>query len=69
MTGRRTAPAGSLIAREAGAVVRCFDGSPFDERIDGTHQRNFVAGPPHAIPELLAMVRAADGVRITGLRR
>jgi len=60
-------PAGSLIAREAGIEVRGFDGRPFDERIDGPHDRNFVAGPPHIIPELLAMVRAAGQVRITGL--
>lgn len=60
-------PAGSLIAREAGAVVHRFDGSCFDERIDGPRERSFVAGPPHVIPELLAMVRAAGGVRITGL--
>jgi myo-inositol-1(or 4)-monophosphatase len=60
-------PAGSLIAREAGIVVRGFDGRPFDERIDAGHDRNFVAGPPHIIPELLAMVRAAGKVRITGL--
>lgn len=62
-------PAGSLIAREAGIVVHGFDGHPFDERIDSPHDRNFVAGPPHIIPELLAMVRAAGKVRITGLPR
>jgi len=60
-------PAGSLLAREAGAVVHGFDGTAFNERTDRPNDRSFVAGHPDAIPDLLAMVRAADGVTITGL--
>lgn len=60
-------PAGSLIAREAGLVVCGFDGRPFDEHIDRPHDRSFVAGHPEVIPDLLAMVRAAEGVTIAGL--
>lgn len=60
-------PAGSLIAREAGMVVRDFDGAPFDERIDRPHDRSFVAGRPQVIRELLAMVHAARHVRIAGV--
>lgn len=62
-------PAGSLIAREAGIAVHDFDGTPFDEHIGRSTDRNFVAGPPWAIPELLAMVRAADRVDIGGISR
>lgn len=61
-------PAGILIAREAGAVVRTLDGAPYDEAIDiPEDQRSFVAGHPDVIPELLALVRAADDVTVTGL--
>jgi myo-inositol-1(or 4)-monophosphatase len=60
-------PAGSLIAREAGVAVHCFDGSPFQERIDAPQDRTFVAGHPDAIPDLLAMVRTAERVTISGL--
>ncbi len=60
-------PAGSLIAREAGLVVYGFDGLPFDERIDRAHDRSFVAGHPEVIPDLLAMVWAAERVTIGGL--
>lgn len=60
-------PAGSLIAREAGIVVCGFDGEPFDERIDQPHDRNFVAGRPQAIDDLLAMVNGAKNVIIAGV--
>jgi myo-inositol-1(or 4)-monophosphatase len=60
-------PAGSLIAREAGVLVRDFDGRPFDERIDRPGDLNFVAGPPWAIDDLLDMVRAAGKVSIDGI--
>lgn len=60
-------PAGSLIAREAGMVVRGLDGQPFDERIDRSGDLNFVAGPQQVIPELVAMVRDAGKVTITGV--
>ena len=53
-------PAGSLIAREAGIAVCDFDGSPFDDRLGLPQGRDYVAGHPHAIPDLLAMVHAAD---------
>jgi myo-inositol-1(or 4)-monophosphatase len=62
-------PAGALIAQEAGIVVYGFDGFPFEDRIDLPGDRNFVAGPPRMIPDLLAMVRAADQVNIAGLPR
>lgn len=60
-------PAGSLLAREAGLVVYGFDGLPFDERIDRDVDRSFVAGHPEVVPDLLAMVRAAERVTIVGL--
>lgn len=58
-------PAGSLIAQEAGVMVRRLDGSRFDEQIDLPAQdRSFVAGHPDAIPSLLALVSTAQGVTI-----
>lgn len=60
-------PAGSLIARESGAVIRDFDGFAFDDRFDQPHDRSFVAGHPRVIPDLLDMVRAAGEVTISGL--
>lgn len=60
-------PAGSLIAREAGVVVCGFDGLPFDDRIGLPSGRDFVAGRPEVIPDLLATVRAAEQITITGL--
>jgi myo-inositol-1(or 4)-monophosphatase len=60
-------PAGSLIAREAGIVVRGFDGEPFDEHIDLPHDRSFVAGHPQAIPGLLEIVHSAERITIAGL--
>jgi myo-inositol-1(or 4)-monophosphatase len=62
-------PAGSLIAREAGIAVYGFDGEPFDDRIDQPHDRNFVAGRPQVIPDLLAMVDDAKNVIIAGVSR
>lgn len=60
-------PAGSLIAHEAGAALRAFDGAPFDERVDGPAEHSFVAGHPLAVADLLGMVEAAAAVRVTGL--
>lgn len=55
-------PAGSLIAQEAGITLCSLDGSPFDEHVDIPEDaRSFVAGRPEAIPDLLALVRAAVG--------
>ncbi len=63
-------PAGSLIAQEAGITVRSLDGSPFDERIDlPVRERSFVAGRPEAIPDILAMVQAAERIPIGGSPR
>ena len=61
-------PAGSLIAQEAGITVCGLGGSPFDERIDlPATQRSFVAGRPETILDILAMVRAAEGISIAGV--
>jgi myo-inositol-1(or 4)-monophosphatase len=60
-------PAGSLIARETGILMRDFDGRPFNERIDRRTDLNFVAGPPWVIADLLSMVRAARNVSIAGV--
>ena len=61
-------PAGSLIAQEAGIIVRGLDGSPFDEHIDRPQKdRGFVAGRPEAIGDLLALVRTARWVTISGI--
>lgn len=61
-------PAGSLIAQEAGIMVCGLDGSVFDERIDLPEKdRSFVAGRPEAILDLLALVRTAQRVTISGV--
>ncbi|MGH3775573.1 MAG: inositol monophosphatase family protein [Pseudonocardiaceae bacterium] len=61
-------PAGSLIAQEAGITVYGLDGCPFDERIDlPKEKRSFVAGRPEVILELLARVRTAQRVTISGV--
>jgi myo-inositol-1(or 4)-monophosphatase len=61
-------PAGSLIAQEAGIMVCGLDGSVFDECIDLPEKdRSFVAGHPEAIPDLLALVRTAQQVSISGI--
>jgi myo-inositol-1(or 4)-monophosphatase len=58
-------PAGKLIAQEAGITVCRLDGAPVDEHIDLPEQeRSFVAGPPDAIPDLLALLSAAQRVTI-----
>lgn len=63
-------PAGHLIAQEAGVIVRSLDGLPFDERIDRPEQdRGFVAGRPEVITDLLALVRTARQVTISGVTR
>jgi myo-inositol-1(or 4)-monophosphatase len=60
--------AGSLIAQEAGIVVRGLDGSVFDERIDRPEkERSFVAGRPEAILDLLALIRTAQRITIRGV--
>ncbi|MGH3812758.1 MAG: hypothetical protein ACRDUV_09930 [Pseudonocardiaceae bacterium] len=61
-------PAGSLIAQEAGITVCGLDGFPFDERIDlPGKDRSFVAGRPEVILDLLALVRTAEWVTISGV--
>ncbi|MGH4008403.1 MAG: inositol monophosphatase family protein [Pseudonocardiaceae bacterium] len=61
-------PAGSLIAQEAGITVCGLDGFPFDERIDlPKKNRSFVAGRPEIIRDLLARVRTAQRVTISGV--
>ncbi|MGH3871698.1 MAG: inositol monophosphatase family protein [Pseudonocardiaceae bacterium] len=61
-------PAGCLIAQEAGITVCGLDGAPFDEHIDRPQQdRSFVAGRPGAIGDLLALVRTAQWVTISGI--
>lgn len=61
-------PAGSLIAQEAGIMVCGLDGSIFDDRIDVPEKdRSFVAGRPEAILDLLALVRTAQRVIISGV--
>ena len=63
-------PAGSLIAQEAGITVCGLDGSPFDERVDlPATQRSFVAGRPEIIPDIVAMVQAAEPISIGGSPR
>lgn len=53
-------PAGALLAQEAGMEIRALDGGPFPEGFEGPPQdRSFVAGPPEAIPSLLALVGSA----------
>ncbi|WP_214411102.1 inositol monophosphatase family protein [Sphaerisporangium fuscum] len=54
-------PGGLLIAQEAGACVRGFDGSPFDGRTDlPAHRRSFVAARPGLVDELLGLVASAE---------
>ncbi|MGH3799243.1 MAG: inositol monophosphatase family protein, partial [Pseudonocardiaceae bacterium] len=61
-------PAGSLIAQEAGITVCGLDGSAFNEHIDLPNKdRSFVAGRPEAIHDLLALVRTAQRVTISGI--
>jgi myo-inositol-1(or 4)-monophosphatase len=56
-------PAGSLVAEEAGLVIRALDGGPFEDRVAENAERSFVAGHQDRIPELLELVRAAEGIR------
>jgi myo-inositol-1(or 4)-monophosphatase len=56
-------PAGSLVAAEAGLVIRALDGGPFDDTVAETAERSFVAGHPDRIPELLELVRAAARIQ------
>jgi myo-inositol-1(or 4)-monophosphatase len=56
-------PAGSLIAEEAGLVIRTLDGRPFEDCVAENAERSFVAGHEDRIPELLSLVRAAEGIR------
>jgi myo-inositol-1(or 4)-monophosphatase len=52
--------AGTLMAAEAGLTVVTLSGDPFDESVSEPARRSFVAGHPSRIPELLALVRAAE---------
>jgi myo-inositol-1(or 4)-monophosphatase len=56
-------PAGSLIAEEAGLVIRTLDGRPFEDCVAENAERSFVAGHESRIPELLSLVRAAEHIR------
>ena len=56
-------PAGSLVAEEAGLVIRTLDGSPFEDSVTENAERSFVAGHEARIPELLELVRTAEGIR------
>src|SRR5215472_704095 len=57
-------PAGTILAREAGMVIRGLDGSRFDERMDGAIEpRSFVAGRLEVIGDLLDWVRHAEVIR------
>jgi myo-inositol-1(or 4)-monophosphatase len=59
-------PAGTILAREAGMVIRELDGSDFDDRIDGVEEpRSFVAGRPEVIDDLLDWARRAEAIRPT----
>jgi myo-inositol-1(or 4)-monophosphatase len=62
-------PAGLLLAREAGVAIRDFDGRPLDDRADLASLAgvDFVAGHPEVIADLLVMVKAADGVTVSGV--
>jgi myo-inositol-1(or 4)-monophosphatase len=67
-------PAGTLLAREAGVLIRELDGSEFDEHtlVDGLcgprlrGPRSFVAGRPEVIDDLLGWVRNAKVLRSDG---
>jgi myo-inositol-1(or 4)-monophosphatase len=56
-------PAGSLVAEEAGLVIRALDGGPFEDRVAENAERSFVAGHEARIPELLELVRVAGEIR------
>jgi myo-inositol-1(or 4)-monophosphatase len=56
-------PAGSLVAEEAGLVIRALDGGPFEDGVAENAERSFVAGPEDRIPELLELVRVAETIR------
>ncbi|MFG2575897.1 inositol monophosphatase family protein [Streptomyces sp. NPDC048481] len=53
-------PAGALLAREAGVVLRGLDGAEFTAGFTGPDtDRSFVAGRPEILPALLDLVSAA----------
>ncbi|MGW7384297.1 inositol monophosphatase family protein [Streptomyces sp. NPDC054794] len=59
-------PAGALLAREAGVVVRHLDGGEFDGGFSGPDTgRSFVAGRPEVLPHLLDLVSASPGTEDT----
>jgi myo-inositol-1(or 4)-monophosphatase len=56
-------PAGLLLAREAGMVIRRLDGTDFDDRFDvPAADRSFVAGPPESIEHLVKLATAAQWI-------
>jgi myo-inositol-1(or 4)-monophosphatase len=59
-TGIVDLPGGLLIAREAGALVTAFDGTPFDAPLSGDGH-DFVASRPGLLDDLLELVQ--DRVR------
>jgi len=56
-------PAGSLVAEEAGLAIQALDGGPFEDRVAENAERSFIAGHRDRMPELLEMVRAAEGIQ------
>ncbi|MEU5631398.1 inositol monophosphatase family protein [Streptomyces rishiriensis] len=57
-------PAGALLAREAGVVLRRLDGGEFSAGFTGPDtDRSFVAGRPEILPSLLDLVAAATPLR------
>ena len=56
-------PAGLLLAREAGIVIRRLDGTDFDDRFDvGPAGRSFVAGPAESVERLVKLATAAQWI-------
>lgn len=57
-------PAGTLLAREAGVLIRGLDGEPFDERqVPGAPAQSFVAGREEMLDELLDWARRARTIQ------
>ncbi|MDX3118614.1 MULTISPECIES: inositol monophosphatase [Streptomyces] len=57
-------PAGALLAREAGVLLRGLDGGEFTAGFTGPDtDRSFVAGRPEILPSLLDLVAAAGPLR------
>ncbi|GAA1654849.1 inositol monophosphatase family protein [Nonomuraea maheshkhaliensis] len=49
-------PAGALLALEAGAEIRELDGGPYEECVDASQTRSFVAAHPGTMPALLSLL-------------